>query len=703
MDKFMKTQTKTTPITSGFNPRRPKTDTRRIPFRSFLPAALLAGAALLGSGVNDVHAQPVFSCMPGALGGPFLPGLPATWHPSNDQTPSMGVFQIYVLSDYASGVNDMFDPGTVGGTPYSGAYPGWTAGILTPCIGGCPASGLAGWLTSPIIYDTPANPPPIDYTTGTVIGRSVPNQRPTPFPQQVGDGTAGPGTHTDTLLNGIPNGYAVNYPTYPLNFVGLPGSWEILTEIEHFTLSLPGGGTNCGCGNPLVPCPTLLTAYAMVLAGQYNADPSFVGPLKPSLGMVETLANNSTYNTTWGIDINNAVTYPNYEFPAQSFFNIYAEVHLPLIPSVQVGLGTGPTVSSVAFPAHGLYLYTDPNMPLVVQNSLMCALPPSVVYTHTPQTFAVGLYFKENGPINPNTHLPWWTKDALFGYLSLAGHGTLAPCSKSAEQTLVSTVLGTNNGAVTGAPIGWPLPNSKFPWPTMTFDSLHGTNSGGLSFDAVQYTTGTVSVWVRALSLGSFLGPTNLPAANSSVVYTNHLTSASCELSLDGINFSPGTASGQMSVLISNTNKVLYGASFYNLQVLSLNLSGSTALFGNFYMKQSATKTSFGTEIVQPSGGAYRIASSFDLNPTFSSDNVNFYQPNKPLHLQLANPPCGAAIEKVNVKQQGSSVIIWWYNPSYTLYGSPSLTPPNWTAIPGTSPITNSAAGPYHFYKLSCD
>jgi hypothetical protein len=672
----MKTQTKTSAMTPGFNLLPASPVMRRFRFRSLLPAALLAGAALLGLGANDVHAQ--VPCVPGTAGGMFETSI--TPGPANDQTISMGVFQIYVLSDYASGNNDLFDPGTVGLSSYPGAYPGWSAGTISTCIG-CPSSGLAGWLTSPVIYDMGNSG-----AGGTVIGRSAPNQRPTPFPITIGANGTG---NADTLVGG----YAANYvPGYPLSFFGLPGTWEILTEIEHFTLSLPANATNCGCNPSLnVPCPTLSTAYPMVMAGQYNTD---APGLPPSLGMVQSLANNSTYGH---------VGDPNWEFPAQSFFNIFAEVHLPLIPTVQGGHAT---VSSVAFPSHGLYLYTDPTMPLVVQNSPMCALPPSVVYTHTPQTYAVGLYFKENGPINPNTGQAWWTQGSLFGYLSLAGHGTIAPCSKSAEQTLVSTVLGTNNGAVTGAPIGWPLPNSKFPWPTMTFDSLHGTNSGGLSLDSVQYTVGPVSVWVRGLSLGAFVGPTNLPAANSSVVYTNRVTSASCELSLDGTNFSPGTASGPMSVLISNTNKVLYGASFYNLQVLSLNLAGSTPLFGNFYLKQSTAKTTFGTEIVQPisnSNGSYRVASSFDLNANFSSDNVNYYAPNKPLHLQLANPPCGAGLENLNVKPQGSSVIIWWYNPSYTLYGSPSLSPPNWTAIAGTSPITNSAAGPYHFYKLSCD
>src|ERR1039457_719953 len=249
MDKIMKTQTKITPITSGFNPTRPRTDTRRISFRSFLPAALMAGAALLGLGVDDVHAQ--VPCTPGTQGGLFEQGITAG--PANDPTPSMGGFQIYVLSEYASGNNDLFDPGTVGLSSYPAAYPGWSAGTISTCIG-CPGSGLAGWLTSPVIYDLGNSG-----AGGTVIGRSAPHQRPTPFPVTIGANGTG---NADTLVGG----YGANYvPGYPLSFFGLPGTWEILTEIEHFTLSLPANATNCGCNPSLnVPCPTLTTAYPMV-------------------------------------------------------------------------------------------------------------------------------------------------------------------------------------------------------------------------------------------------------------------------------------------------------------------------------------------------------------------------------------------------------------------------------------------------------
>ena len=484
----------------------------------------------------------------------------------------------------------------------------------------------------------------------------------------------------------------------PFSFLGIANTREILTEIEHFTLVF-GGFNNCAgnCAIPNVPCyPGSVGVYNMVMAGQFNTTPG-VGPLLPSLGMVQSLANHSGSPTAGD---------PSYDYPAHSFFNVFAEVHLPPIPTTLGGLAT---VSGQAFPALGAYLYTDLTHPLTVQNGQLCALPPGVVYTHTPQTFAVALYFKSDCPnFIPGTTTRWWYQGDLFGWLSLAGHGTTTsnPCTKSYDlQQFVNTVMGPDNAAQAGAPVGFPLPNSDFPWPTMTFDSLQGTNLSGLSKDSIFFTQGGISVYARSMSFGNFQNPVNLPAVNGSVIYTNPNTMGTCEVSLDGTNFSPATMTGTVRILINNSNAPVGNVKFYHLQALTWDMTGDSGLFGTFYFKQSPTKTSTGTNMVElpsPQGGVL-AASYLDLNLQFSSDNFTYLPANKPLHHALVNPPCGAAGEKLHFEySSGSTLVISWWNDSYILQGTPSLSPTTWTTIGAHSPQTVDAVGPYHFYRLAC-
>lgn len=130
---------------------------------------------------------------------------------------------------------------------------------------------------------------------------------------------------------------------------------------------------------------------------------------------------------------------------------------------------------------------------------------------------------------------------------------------------------------------------------------------------------------------------------------------------------------------------------------------GST-FFGTFYLNQSPTKPSTGTEIVQPNfPSGYLVSSSISLNAVISTDSENFYPANQALYLQAVNPPCGAAGERLHVRHVGTSVVLSWWNPSYTLEGTVGLNPPTWVPIPGTSPIVLGTSEPYQYYRVSCD
>ena len=79
-------------------------------------------------------------------------------------------------------------------------------------------------------------------------------------------------------------------------------------------------------------------------------------------------------------------------------------------------------------------LYND--SPLVITNLNLTTFPPSVIYIHG-QTPAVPLKFKVNNP-------PYWNAGDIFGYLVLAGHGTITnDCnSPNGQGPLLDAVLG---------------------------------------------------------------------------------------------------------------------------------------------------------------------------------------------------------------------------------------------------------------------
>ena len=98
---------------------------------------------------------------------------------------------------------------------------------------------------------------------------------------------------------------------------------------------------------------------------------------------------------------------PANDFPADGFFNMYVEVDIP--PG---GAFPGATVYN---PGPG---DPFPPRPMVVVALNETSFPPSVVYIHG-QTTAVPVRFRFGGP--------GWNANALFGWLTLAGHMTNPP------------------------------------------------------------------------------------------------------------------------------------------------------------------------------------------------------------------------------------------------------------------------------------
>lgn len=232
---------------------------------------------------------------------------------------------------------------------------------------------------------TDGNPPPCDDTTPSLGSFKVfihpdfqhffegdPNydanegtyQSPTLRDDTTIIGRSGPHTEDAPLLDGPP-GTVVGDPLRTTqvsddDFVTVPGDFEqgttllrreVHTEIVKLQLT-HGSGAEVRAGAPM-----------------------FGLPMSP--GEVEALAD-----------------LPAGDFPARGFFNVYAEVDIPL-------LGAGGTVYN-----------TDP---MVVTSELEDHFPPRVVYIHG-VTSMVAVYFRDPGAE--------WEAGDYFGALLLGGHGT---------------------------------------------------------------------------------------------------------------------------------------------------------------------------------------------------------------------------------------------------------------------------------------
>lgn len=89
---------------------------------------------------------------------------------------------------------------------------------------------------------------------------------------------------------------------------------------------------------------------------------------------------------------------PANDFPARSFFDVYAQITLP-------ACGTGGFT--------GATLYNRHNQPLIVQASNLTSLPPTVVYEHNASS-EVPIVFATAGR--------QWKRDEFLGCIVLAGH-----------------------------------------------------------------------------------------------------------------------------------------------------------------------------------------------------------------------------------------------------------------------------------------
>jgi len=463
-----------------------------------------------------------------------------------------------------------------------------------------------GRLTSPMLIDPT-----------TTIGRSNPNFWPTPFPQPLGAGS------WDTIA-----GYS-DYPVILPAWTGAPNASEVLTEIKIFVLQTVGGSTgNGGCANPLVP--TAPPGYAMVKAG------TFAGVSPRSLGIVRE----------------DGPPGPP-DFPARSFFDIFVEINLPMLPG---------TESSVAFPAAGAILTNV--QPLIVTNLNLTSFPPQVVYIHGGNTNAVQLRFKYSNP-------PYWTGGDLLGTLVLAGHGTFTnDCTQ--EAALAAAVLGTTNDPMPGMPTEWLRTNTLVPSPGSTYQSLlTDTNPPGGS-DTLTYTLGTGGAWyLRDFICSNLVNYLQPPPYFGTNYYNPTNVMIFCQASLDNVNFLPAQAGGSMSVTMSNTTSSGGTVSTFDTRITQMSLTGFSQ-FGSLMLRQSASKPSLGKHAIRPDTRGYRVSSFFDVFTELSTDGGSTWMAaDRSIRMEASASP--AAPGSLFVSKSNSVATLQWLGP-FTLQSSTNVS-----------------------------
>lgn len=504
--------------------------------------------------------------------------------------------------------------------------------LLAPAVG---TNGYPGYrssdgrLTSPMMYDNT-----------TTIGHSSRHDR-----LLVGNKAVG-----------SPNMGNVGYSDY----AAIPFLWaaavapteEVLTQIRSFALqTVNRPDKQCTNSDPRIP--SIPINWAMVKAGPGQ------GVTRKSLGMVQE-------NTV------NGAAAP--DFPGRSFFTIFVEVNLPPVPS---------TFSSTAFPVTGAELYND--TPLVITNLSVATLPPSVVYIHG-ETTAVPLKFKNNNP-------PFWNQDDVFGYLVLAGHGTITnDCA--AEAALVNTVLGPLGTSAPEMVVEWPVPTNACPTPNTTYESVK--DDAIVDFTIV----GQGTIHTRNFVHGNLGNPITPPVLNATSSYSFPSTFVSLELSLDGVNWIPANASGGVQTKITHTSNVGSKALF-DTEMLALNLSGNGPI-GPFMIRESPTKQSLGKHTLNSTGQGLLASSFFDVFLELSTDGGQSWVPaNRAIEVSVANPPCGALGAHPVVTKTVTSVVVSWSDPSYRLQTKNVLTGP-WTDTTGASPMTFPINNAPKFFRLIC-
>lgn len=565
-----------------------------------------------------------------------------------------------------------------------------------------------GWaspdLTSPGLEDDPSSPP-----GQTVIGESagLPVQPlPANYPIPIGDSGGCGGSLYQYVM---PNGNSYDYPTFGWQYAYGSANPTTLTEIQYFTLtSMFGQSTGAGAcppgTSPLYPNTTPTPATSIyVKAGFQN----FGDPTRRSIGMI--------VSHTPSIPITSPLC-----FPAESFFDVFVEVTLPVLPGTVSGNGAGPTGPGVApvFPSGGALLINQSANPLIVSTDPLEGFPSgagsnSIFYVHSAATPAVPLVFEYD---NPNPYYPgdgsgkpfWWHKGDTFGWIQLAGHGVFIPCDPGNPSTawtnFMTLILGTPGHKHAAAPVGGVFPGDQYPWPTCTYRMAQGTNFGGQASDAITFSN-TTTISAAFLTLTNFQMPTNLPAFGSSVTYTNTNTVFNISWSLSGLtDYVQDISTGTVAVLISNTNTPVDGVTTYHTKLLQCSAAG-IADFGQWALQLDPTQSNAGLHMVQAlTPGGYRITGYFDARFQVSANGgASWTESDTQNRLYLGDSPCGASIEPIHCTRSGSNIIIDWANPSYSLEGSPSLNPAAWSPIAAGSPAVLPIDTPYKFFRLVCD
>jgi hypothetical protein len=512
--------------------------------------------------------------------------------------------------------------------------------LLAPGVG---TNGYPGYrssdgrLTSPMMYDN-----------STTIGRSSRHDR-----LLVGN-----------VPVGIPSMGNAGYSDYAV----IPSLWatapapteEILTQIRSFALQTDAhADKNCTNSDPRIPSVPI--SWVMVKAGPAQ------GVTRKSLGMVQE-------DVTAGAVIGTN----NPDFPARSFFTIFVEVNLPPVPA---------TFSITAFPTNGAALYND--TPLVITNLSVATLPPSVVYIHG-ETTAVPLKFKNNNP-------PFWNADDVFGYLVLAGHGTITnDCNN--EAALVNAVLGPLGTSAPEMAVEWPVPTNSCPTPNTTYDSVKDD-------DVISFTiAGQFTIQTRNFVHGNLGNPITPPALGNSSIYQSPNTFVTFELSQDGgQTWSTGSAIGSVQTKITHTSNTGSTAQF-DTEMLALNLSGNSPGFPFTVMiRESPTLQSLGRHTLRNSPQGFLVSSFFDVFLELSTDGGATWVPaSRSIRVQVANPPCGALGAHPGVTKDGNSVIVSWSDPTYRLQSKSLLNTNGWLDVTGGSPVIYSATNAPKFFRLIC-
>lgn len=259
-------------------------------------------------------------------------------------------------------------------TPSLGKYRIYISPKFRPNFAGCPAyqnticGSSAFRLESPNLFDS-----------ATLIGRSAPHLH-----GSAADTGGTPVGDSGTLVKDS------DFTVPPPWLQGPNGSREIHTEIVG--MSLTGGGAS--------------------VRGGLSA------PTRPkSFGEVESQS---------------ASGLPANDFPADSFFDVFVEVDLPICGS---------------FPGGTVYN----QQALLVVNTNVGDLPPQVVYIHGNSSF-VPVYFKFASTGSPP--VPWGAGN-LLGWLSLAGHGVGEGGASQLEQLYCAATEMTGiGGCCLPAPFG---------------------------------------------------------------------------------------------------------------------------------------------------------------------------------------------------------------------------------------------------------